>query len=106
MPQTPPKAQTADNGHDRGCNHEEITRYGNAGEKRPSLEYVSEDGACEHPWPESKEVCIEHSKENERPFYFSKDGPPALHKAISKTREEATREHTDIIHGARIWMES
>lgn len=102
MSQTPSKVQTTDSRHDRGCNHEQVARYRNASEKWPGLEYVSKDGACQHSWPKGEEESMEHSKEDESPFDFSEDSPPALHKEVSKTHMEARRGRTDMIHGARV----
>jgi hypothetical protein len=101
--QSPPKVKTADNRHDRGHNHKYVAGDRNAGEKWPSLENVSEHGACEHSWPKGKEKRVEHPKEDESPFDLSEDGPPALYDMISKAREGMGKGHTDITHGAKIW---
>ena len=62
MSQTLPKVKPTDSGHDRGGNQEQVTCYRNAGKERPSLEDVSEDGACHHSRPKGKEEHMEHSK--------------------------------------------
>ena len=76
--------QTADDPHDGGCNHEQVTGDRDASEERPGLKNVSVDGACEHRRPKSEDECVEHPKEDESPFDLSKDGPPALSNAVSK----------------------
>jgi hypothetical protein len=43
---------------------------------------------------------VEHRKEDESPFDFSEDGPPALDDVMSEKHEKVRDDHTDIIHGA------
>ena len=95
--------ETADNRHDRGCDHEQVARYGNTGEEGPILEHVSEDGARKHSRPKGKEERMEHPKDDESPFDLSEDGPPTLRNTISKVRKKMGRDLTEIIHGVMIW---
>ena len=101
--QTSTEVETADNRHDRGCDHEQVACYGNTSEEGPTLEHVSEDGACKHSRPKGKEERMEHPKEDESPFDLSEDGPPALRNGISKIRQKTGRGLTEIIHGVMIW---
>lgn len=45
---------------------------------------------------------MENPKQNESPFDFSEDGPPALDDAMSEKDERVGDNHTEIIHGARV----
>jgi hypothetical protein len=101
--QTFPEVQTTYDRHDCGRNHEQITGHGNGGEKRPNLEHVSEEGACEHSRPKGKEECVDHREEDESPLDLSEDRPPALFNVFSEIRQRAGKELTDIIHGASTW---
>jgi hypothetical protein len=86
--QTLAELQTANYRHDRGRDHEQVTGHRDTGEECPGLEYVSEDGACEHPRPKGQDESMDYAEEDESPFNLPEDSPPALYNAVSETHEE------------------